>query len=80
MARIAIEVEPSRKGTEKMSEQRERRGAVLTEYEIAARAYQKWKERGCPQDDGKRDWFAALAEMDAERARHEYEAQIALYD
>ena len=59
--------------------QRERKGAVLSDNEIAARAYQKWKERGCPQGDGQRDWFAALAEMDPERDRREYEARIALY-
>jgi len=63
-----------------MPEQRERRGAMMSEDQIAARAYQKWKERGCPLGDGKRDWFAALAEIDAERERREYEATIAVYD
>lgn len=63
-----------------MSEPRERKDALFSEDEIAARAYRKWKERGCPLDDGKRDWFAALAELDAEHDRHAYEAVIALYD
>lgn len=53
---------------------------MISEQQIAARAYEKWKQRGCPQGDGKRDWFAAVAEIDAERDRHEYEAEIALYD
>jgi len=60
-----------------------RRGALISEDQVAARAYLKWKERGCPQGDEKRDWFAALAEIDAERARRErreYDEAIALYD
>jgi hypothetical protein len=63
-----------------MPEQHERKNATLSDEQIAARAYQKWKERGCPLGDGKRDWYAAVAEMDPERDRHEYEAVIALYD
>lgn len=47
---------------------------------IAARAYEKWKQRGCPLGDSKQDWFAARAEVDAELERREYERSIALYD
>ena len=63
-----------------MPQQRERTGAMKFEDDIAARAYLKWKARGCPQGDGMRDWLAAQAEVDAERERLEYEARIALYD
>ena len=52
----------------------------MPEDQIAARAYAKWKERGCPQGDGMRDWFAAVAEIDADRERREYEGFIAIYD
>jgi hypothetical protein len=48
--------------------------------QIAARAYEKWKQRGCPQGDGECDWFAATAEIEAERARRAYEQEIALFD
>lgn len=35
---------------------------------IAARAYEIWKRRGCPMgQDGDRDWYAARAELEAER-------------
>ena len=47
---------------------------------IAARAYEKWKERGCPLGDSKRDWFAASAEVQAELERRAYEQAIALFD
>ena len=47
---------------------------------IAKRAYQKWKQRGCPQGDGERDWFDATAEIQAERERRAYEQAIALFD
>jgi hypothetical protein len=63
-----------------MPEPRERKDALVSEDEVAARAYRKWKERGCPVGDATRDWYAALAELDVERDRHAYEAVIALYD
>lgn len=50
------------------------------EDQIAARAYEKWKQRGCPQGDSNRDWFAASAEVRAELERRAYEQAIALYD
>jgi hypothetical protein len=49
------------------------------EDQIAARAYEKWKQRGCPQGDSNRDWFAASAEIQAELDRRAYEQVIALY-
>ena len=36
-----------------------------SENEIAQRAYQRWIDRGCPQGDGREDWFAAEAELSA---------------
>jgi hypothetical protein len=48
--------------------------------QIAARAYEKWKQRGCPQGDGARDWFDARAEVEAELERHAYEQSIAMFD
>jgi hypothetical protein len=51
-----------------------------SEDRIAARAYEKWKQRGCPMGDSTRDWFAARAEIDAELARRAYEEEIALFD
>lgn len=47
---------------------------------IAARAYEKWKQRGCPLGDSKQDWFAARAEIDAEMERRAYEQSIAMFD
>ena len=41
----------------------------LNESEIAQRAYQRWLARGCPQTDGREDWFAARAELQAETPR-----------
>jgi hypothetical protein len=50
------------------------------EEQIAARAYEKWKQRGCPQGDGTSDWFAASREIEAELERRAYEEEIALFD
>jgi hypothetical protein len=43
---------------------------------IAERAYEKWQQRGCPRDDGRGDWLAALAELEAERENRESETQL----
>jgi hypothetical protein len=50
------------------------------ETQIATRAYEKWKQRGCPQGDSNRDWFDASAEVQAELERRAYEESIALFD
>lgn len=47
---------------------------------IAARAYEKWQQRGCPLGDSNEDWFAARAEIDAEMERRAYEQSIAMFD
>lgn len=41
----------------------------LPEELIAARAYEKWRLRGCPmgQEGSEQDWYAARAELEAER-------------
>lgn len=40
----------------------------LPEELIAARAYEKWRLRGCPMGQtGEQDWHAARAELEAER-------------
>jgi hypothetical protein len=58
-----------------------RKQPTPVEQQIAARAYEIWKQRGCPLDgDGKRDWYAASRELEAERERRAYEASIAMFD
>jgi hypothetical protein len=51
--------------------------------QIAARAYEKWKLRGCPvgdQSDSTRDWYDASEEVQAELERKAYEREIAIFD
>lgn len=51
--------------------------------QIAARAYEKWRLRGCPtgdHSDSKRDWYDASAEVEAELERRAYEREIAIFD
>jgi len=39
----------------------------LSEALIAARAYERWQQRGCPMgQDGLSDWYAARAELERE--------------
>lgn len=52
----------------------------FSEAAVAARAFEKWQRRGCPPNDAERDWFAAQAEIAAERERHEYDEEIACYE
>jgi Protein of unknown function (DUF2934) len=40
----------------------------FTDSDIAQRAYNRWLERGRPLSDGREDWYAAEAELLAERA------------
>ena len=37
--------------------------AVVSDEEIARRAYEIWQSRGCPASDGQEDWEAAKAEL-----------------
>jgi|GEM_PF-5104831 len=39
-----------------------------TDSDVAQRAYDRWIARGRPVGDGREDWFAAQAELQAERA------------
>lgn len=39
----------------------------LNDSDIAQRAYNRWVARGRPITDGREDWFAAEAELQAER-------------
>jgi hypothetical protein len=57
-----------------------RKQVTRIEDQIAARAYEKWKQRGCPQGDSNRDWYDASAEVRAELERRAYEQSIALFD
>ena len=41
--------------------------AVVSDDEIARRAYEIWQQRGCPQGDGQADWEAARAELTSSR-------------
>jgi hypothetical protein len=43
--------------------------ALVTDAEIAERAYELWRARGCPPSDGREDWFAARALLLAEKQR-----------
>lgn len=38
---------------------------LISNEEIARRAYEIWQSRGCPQGDGSDDWQAALDELSA---------------
>ena len=40
---------------------------VVTDEEIARRAYEIWESRGCPPGDGSDNWQAAKAELMAAR-------------
>ena len=40
---------------------------VVTDDEIARRAYEIWQARGCPPGDGHEDWEAARAELTSSR-------------
>ena len=40
---------------------------VISDDEIARRAYAIWQSRGCPPGDGTEDWQAAEAELSATR-------------
>ena len=56
---------------------------IEIQQQIAARAYEKWRLRGCPQGDNsgsKRDWCDASAEVEAELERRAYEREIAIFD
>ena len=52
----------------------------LSEAAVAARAFEKWQLRGRPLHDAERDWFEALAEINAARERHRYDEEIAAYE
>lgn len=56
------------------------RTGLTAEEQIALRAYEKWKQRGSPAGDSESDWFAARAELEAERERQAYEEEIAVYE
>lgn len=40
---------------------------LVTDDEIARRAYEIWQSRGCPATDGSDDWETAKAELTAGR-------------
>ena len=40
---------------------------IVSEEEIARRAYERWQSRGCPPSDGAEDWQAAKQELIAGR-------------
>ena len=40
---------------------------VVSDDEIARRAYEIWESRGCPEGDGRQDWEAAKAELTSAR-------------
>jgi hypothetical protein len=44
--------------------------AAFGHAEIAARAYEIWQERGCPQGSAEEDWYRAAEELRARSYRH----------
>lgn len=42
---------------------------VVEENEIAARAYELWQERGCPDGSDREDWIRAEQELKERRAQ-----------
>jgi hypothetical protein len=40
---------------------------IVSEEEVARRAYERWQARGCPPSDGSEDWRAAEQELIATR-------------
>jgi hypothetical protein len=38
--------------------------------EIARRAYELWKQRGCPHDSAEQDWFEAAEQLRAKTNSH----------
>ena len=40
---------------------------VITDEQVAVRAYERWMGRGCPVSDGVEDWIAARAELESQR-------------
>jgi len=40
---------------------------IVSDDEIARRAYEIWQSRGCPPSDGSQDWQTAKAELLANR-------------
>lgn len=45
------------------------RPSLIGEDEVAARAYQLWVRRGCPDGSPEEDWFAARRELESARKR-----------
>ena len=41
--------------------------SIVSEEEIARRAYERWQARGCPPGDGSEDWRAAEQELFSKR-------------
>jgi hypothetical protein len=41
--------------------------SIVSDNEIARRAYERWQERGCPPGDGSEDWIAAERELVSNR-------------
>ena len=39
----------------------------ITDEQIAARAYELWESRGCPEGDGSDDWNVAKDQLESER-------------
>ncbi len=53
---------------------------IISDDEIARRAYEIWQSRGCPASDGNEDWEAAKAELLAARIGRNGSSQKRLQD
>ncbi len=51
---------------------------VVSDEEIARRAYEIWQARGCPPGDGSDDWNAARAELQDGRIYRNGSTQLRL--
>jgi hypothetical protein len=68
MASRALKIDPTKAVTSDPDVQSDLTGTV-DESEIAARAYECWTERGCPEGDEQADWFRAERELKARRTK-----------
>lgn len=58
---------PSRTGPESAAVSRSPSAVAPSRAEIAARAYEIWRESGCPQGDHDEHWYRAERELRARR-------------
>ena len=68
MASRALKIDPKKTTTSDPDVQPDR-SETMEESAIAARAYECWKERGCPIGSDQEDWFRAEKELKTQKAQ-----------